>query len=89
MESVMVIKIEVFGSCLKEIDVSVELKNGDLLLCCVREYLRFIWEAKAAQNRQLRWVMVPGIGYASKCFLHTLGVIKELKSPCGGRGLVG
>ena len=34
MESVMVIKIEVFGRCVKEIDVSVELKNGDLLLCC-------------------------------------------------------
>jgi hypothetical protein len=25
---------------------------------------------------------VPGIGYASKCFLRTLGVIEELKSPC-------
>ena len=89
MESVMEIKSEVFGRCVEEIDVSVELKNGDLLLCCGREYLRFIWDAKAAQNRQLRWVMVPGIGYASKCFLRSLGVIKELKSPCDCRGYVG
>jgi hypothetical protein len=33
--------------------------------------------------------MVPGIGYAFKCFKGTLGVIEELKSPCGCRGLVG
>jgi hypothetical protein len=52
------------------------------------KYLRFIWADKAAQN--LRWmvVMVPGIGYAFKCFLDTLGVIEELKSPCDCRGLV-
>ena len=55
MESVMVIKIEVFGSCLKEIDVSVELKNGDLLLCCEQKYLRFIWAAKAAQYLRNGW----------------------------------
>ncbi len=28
----MAIKSDVFGSCVEEIDVSVELKNGDLLL---------------------------------------------------------
>jgi len=33
--------------------------------------------------------MVPGIGYAFKCFIGTLGVIEELKSPCNCRGLVG
>jgi len=33
--------------------------------------------------------MVPGIGYAFKCFIGTLGVIEELKSPCGIWGLVG
>jgi hypothetical protein len=33
--------------------------------------------------------MVPGIGFAFKCFLDTLGVIEEFKSPCGGRGFWG
>ena len=79
-------KSEVFGRCVEEIEVSVEVKNGDLLLCYECKYLRFIWAAKAAQNRQLRWVKVPGIGYAFKCFLDTLGVIEELKSPCNCRG---
>ena len=55
-------KSEVFGRCVEEIDVSVEVKNGDLLLCYECKYLRFIWAAKAAKNRRLRWVMVPGIG---------------------------
>ncbi len=58
-------------------------------LCCGCKYLRFILAGKAAQNSRYRWVMVPGIGYAFKCFLDTLGVIEELKSPCRGRGLVG
>jgi len=82
----MEIKSEVFGRCVEEIEVSVEVKNGDLLLCYECKYLRFIWAAKAAQNRQLRWVKVPGIGYAFKCFIGTLGVIEELKSPCNCRG---
>ncbi len=86
MVSVIAIKSEVFGRCVEEIEVSVEVKNGDLLLCYECKYLRFIWAAKAAQNRQLRWVMVPGIGYAFKCFKGTLGVIEELKSPCDCRG---
>ena len=30
--------------------------------------------------------MVPGIGTT---FLGALGVIEEMKSPCGGRGLAG
>jgi hypothetical protein len=53
------------------------------------KYLRFIWADKAAQNWRLRVMMVPGIGYASKCFLHTLGVIEELKSPCDSGALWG
>ena len=85
----MAIKSEVFGSCVEEIDVSVEVDYEGEWLCCGREYLSFIWEDKAAQNRRYRWVMVPGIGYAFKCFIGTLGVIEELKSPCGSRGLVG
>ncbi len=59
----MAIKSEVFGSCVEEIDVSVEVEYEGEWLCCGREYLRFIWAARAAQNRQLRWVMVPGIGW--------------------------
>jgi hypothetical protein len=50
--------------------------------------LRFIWAAKAAKNRRLRWVKVQRIGNTLKCFLGTLGLIKELKSPCGGRGVM-
>jgi hypothetical protein len=43
MASVKEIKSEIFGRCVEEIDVSVELKNGDLLLCYEWKYLRFIW----------------------------------------------
>jgi hypothetical protein len=42
---------------------------------------------KSGSRLAVEWVMVPGIGFASKCFLRTLGVIEELKNPCGGRGL--
>ncbi len=68
MASVMEIKSEVFGSCVEEIDVSVEVKYEGRWLCCGWKYLRFIRAAKAAKNRRLRWVMVPGIGYDFKCF---------------------
>jgi hypothetical protein len=61
-------KDEVFGRCVKEIDVSVEVEYEGEWLCCEWKYLGFIWEAKAAKNRQLRWVIVPGIGYDFKCF---------------------
>ena len=74
---------------LREIDISVELKKWDDWLCFEWKYLRFIWAAKASQDWRHMWVMVPGIGYAFKCFIGTLGVIEELKSPCGSRGLVG
>jgi len=62
MASVMEIKSELCGRCVEQIDVYVELKNGYIMLCCGWKYLRFIWEAKAAQNQRWRWVMVPGIG---------------------------
>ena len=61
-------KSEVFGRCVEEIDVSVEVEYEGEWLCCGREYLSFIWEAKAAQNRRYRWVMVPGIGYLLSFF---------------------
>ena len=62
LASVMAIKSEVFGSCVEEIGVSVEVKNGDILLCCEWKYLRFILGGKAAQDWRYRWVMVSGIG---------------------------
>ena len=43
---------------------------------------------KSGSRLAVEWVMVPGIGYTFKCFLDTLGVIEELKNPCGGRGYV-
>ena len=50
MLSVMGIVSEVFGRCVEEIDVYVEVEYGGVWLCCAREYFRFIWEAKAAQD---------------------------------------
>jgi hypothetical protein len=49
MASVMEIKSEVFGSCVEEIDVSVEVEYEGRWICCECKYLRFIWAAKAAQ----------------------------------------
>jgi len=57
----MAIKSKVFGSCVEEIDVSGEVEYEGRWLCCGCKYLRFVWAAKAAQNRRHRWVMVPGI----------------------------
>jgi hypothetical protein len=46
----MAIRSEVFGSCVGEIDVSVEIKNVLVWLCCGFKYLRFILAGKAAQD---------------------------------------
>ena len=62
MASVMAIRSEVFGSCVGEIDVSVEVENRGVWHCCGWEYLRFILAGKAAQNRRWRWEIAPGIG---------------------------
>jgi hypothetical protein len=62
MASVMAIGSEVFGSCVGEINVSVEIENRDVWLCCALIYLGFILEGKTAQAWQWRWTMVPGIG---------------------------
>ena len=50
MASVMAIGSEVCGNYLEEIDVSVDAKYEGRWLCCGWKYLRFIWEAKAAQD---------------------------------------
>ena len=62
MASVMAIGSEVFGSCVGEINVSVEVENSEVWLCCGLKYLRFILVGKVAQNLRWRWEMVPGIG---------------------------
>ena len=62
MVSVMVIEGEVTGSGVGEIDVSVEVENSEVWLCCGWKYMRFVLAGKAAQDWQWRWVMVPGIG---------------------------
>ena len=62
MVSKMAIENEVFGSCVGEINVSVEIENGGALLCYGWKYLRLIFVKKAAQDWRWRWVMVPGIG---------------------------
>ena len=58
----MAIRDEVFGRCVEEIDVSVEIKNVVVWLCCGLIYLGFVLAGKAAQYLRWRWVMVPGIG---------------------------
>jgi hypothetical protein len=68
MASVMAIGSEVFGSCVGEIDVSVEVENKGFWLCCGWKYMRFILAGKGAQDWRWRWEMVPGIGSAFKCF---------------------
>jgi len=49
MASVMAIESESFGSCVEEIDVSVEEGNSEERLCCVWKYLRLTEVEKAAQ----------------------------------------
>ena len=71
MASVMATGSEVFGSCVGEINVSVELKNEDGWLCVGLKYFRFVLAGKAAQDWQWRWVMVPGIG----CRLVPFGAV--------------
>ena len=61
MASEMVIESEVFGSSVEEIDVSVEIENRGIWLCCGLIYLRFILAGKAGQYPRWRRKMVPGI----------------------------
>ena len=68
MVSVMVIEGEVTGSCVEEIDVSVEIKNVVVWLCCGWNYLGFMLVGKAAKDWCRRVVMVPGIGGHFRCF---------------------
>ena len=62
MVSKMAIGSEVFGSQAGEIDVSVEVENSEVWLCCGWNYLGFIMGGYAVQDRQQRQEMVPGIG---------------------------
>ena len=68
MASVMAIGSEVFGRCVGEIDVSVEIKNVVVWLCCGLIYLGFVLAGKAAKDWCRRVVMVPGIGGHFRCF---------------------
>ena len=59
----MAIRDEVFGRCVEEIDVSVEIKNVVVWLCCGWNYLGFILAGKVAEDWRWRRAMVPGIGW--------------------------
>ena len=50
MASVMAIRSEVFGSCVGEIDVSVEVEDRDVWLCCGWKYLGFILAGEAPKE---------------------------------------
>ena len=86
MASVMATGSEVFGSCVGEIDVAVGIENRDAWLCCGWKYLTFIVAGKVPQYLRRGWTN--GARYWS-VFLGALGLIKEIKSPCGYRGLAG
>ena len=58
----MAIGSEVFGRCVGEINVSVEIENRGDWLCCGWNYLRFILAGNVAQYLRWWWEMVPGIG---------------------------
>ena len=58
----MAIENEVFGSCVGEINVSVEVEKSQVWLCCGLIYLGFILAGKVAQYLRWRLEMVPGIG---------------------------
>ena len=68
MASVMAIESEVFGSCVGEIDVSVEKKNRCDRLCCGCKFLRIILAGKVPCEWLWRWGVVPGIGGHFGCF---------------------
>ena len=58
----MATESEVFGSCVGEIDVSVEVENRGGWLYCGWIYLGFTLPQKGAQYLRWRLEMVPGIG---------------------------
>jgi hypothetical protein len=58
----MAIGSEVFGSCVGEVNISVEIENSGFWHCCEQKYLRFILASKAAQYLRWKREMVPGIG---------------------------
>ena len=72
----MAIGSEVFGSCVEEIDVSVELEKRGIWLCFGLIYLGFILAGKAAQYLRWWWTMVPGI----EGVFGGVGVIEEIKN---------
>jgi len=78
----MAIKSEVFGRCVEQIFVSVVVKYGDAWLCCGWKYLSCLGAEKGLKigSGGRRWCQV------SDGVLGALGLIEEMKSPCGGRG---
>ena len=68
MVSVMAIRSEIFGSCVGEINILVEVENSEVWLCCALIYLGFVLAGKAAKDWCRRVVMVPGIGGHFRCF---------------------
>ena len=57
----MAIGSEVFGKYVVEIDVSVEIKNVVVWLCCGWKGMRLFWEGEVAQYLRWKWEMMPGI----------------------------
>ena len=85
MASVKATRCEVFGGCVGEIDVSVEVENRGGWLCCGWNYMGFILVGKVPQDWQYRW----GWCQVLEEIFASFGVIEELKSSCVCRGLRG
>ena len=81
----LAIESDVFGSCVEDICISLELMNGDFLLCYRWIYVRFIWVVRVAQNRRWTWSMEQGIGW----LFGGEEVIEEIKKPLWWQGLLG
>jgi hypothetical protein len=82
MASVMAMESQVLDRCVGKINVSVEVENSEVLLCCGWKKLRLNLQGNRLNicGGGRRWYQV------LEGTLGALGLIVELKSPCGCRG---
>ena len=86
MASVMATESEVCGSCVGEINVSVEIEISGVWLCRGKVVGGIIWDLFWRE----KWLNICGGGgrwcQVLEGVLGALGVVEEIKIPCGGRG---
>ena len=83
----MATESEVCGSCVGEINVSVEIEISGVWLCCGKVVDGIIWDLFWRE----KWLNICGGGgrwcQVLEGIFDAFDVIEEIKSPCGGRGL--